>query len=147
MHRIIRPLQVLFLSVTAAAAADWDGKFVWSNTGGESNYGNVKENVTMTLSTANGVVNVALGLSWQPGAAVDIEQTVNAADVVTKPDSSGNPTWAFSFSFEDSFENKGTARVNVTSQGASLSLHSTEVHDSRGSRQYGDYNLTRSTSP
>jgi len=139
-------LVVLFnLCLTAASFADpaWSGHFSWTNRGLESEYGNVAQNVDLSIKEDNGNAAIGVTVSWRPGATVELGVAIPQSAITTEPGPNGNPTQVLVFTFTDGFQNQGTGRIVISGNTATISLDATETLEGRATRQYGDYTLTR----
>jgi hypothetical protein len=131
-------VQVASSQGTAYGQSAIDGNYYWETSTTEK----YQKYADLTVTTSSNVMTISLDVVWIPGAHVEIGATAPVGNLITQT-SGGTTTYTLSFSFEDSFKNKGTGKLVITGTQCALSLTATEVADSRASRQYDDYTLQR----
>ncbi len=103
----------------------------------------VSQSVGAVILQHNGsAIKISITVTWVPGSALEIEATVPLDQVKTVTIDTRDCT-EIGFSFTDSFKNAGVAKMSICGDTASLTLDETAIAESKGVRQYGDYQLTK----
>jgi hypothetical protein len=102
----------------------------------------IAQSVSVVITQEGPNLRIKASITWTPGAAVELQQTISPEDVKTVTTNS-QACSELAFAFTDSFKNDGTAKIDICGDTAQLTLDETKTVEARAIRQYGDYQLIR----
>lgn len=108
---------------------------------------NQEYRVSASLTASGSSLSVFAAVVWQPGVSCEIDLTLDRATVVKTVDPDGHDRYSIVSDFEDGFHNKGSLSLTITGNTCVLSMYATETIDTRATRQYDTYTLTRVNAP
>lgn len=132
-------VELMGFVTSVKAESPIDGKYYWESGSDEK----VKKYVDLAVRTTDGNVVISVDLVWTPGAHVEMGGTARSTDVTTEVGPDGNTIYKLLFTLADGFNNKGVGRLILSGDNCLVTFTSTEEADSRATRQYGEYTLTR----